>query len=603
MANLSQQKRERMLKFLEKIKESNKDELAVIAINEIENELITKKYGLVWEHHEERVDIEVQTKIPVFKEVKEKEIVANTESNDFNFLLEGDNLHSLKLLEKTHRGKVDVIYIDPPYNTGSKDFKYNDTFVKKEDAFKHSMWLSAISERLSIARKLLQEDGLIFISIDEKECFQLKVLCDEIFGEDNFIASLVWQKKKGGSNDSKYVATEHEYILLYTRNKNKLSNIFLPHDESYLKRYKEEDSVSRFYWDTFKRKSGKQYYPITCPDGTVLQYEENGDPISWLRSEARFRSDLEIGDTRIIKINDKWTVHFKQREPEGKKPRTILQDVGTTSTGSEELKKMFGKGNIFQNPKPTSLIKFLLNFKANKNITVLDFYAGTGTTAQAVLELNKTDGGHRHFILCTNNEENICEEITNMRVRKIILGYDFQGKKEDVLFERKLTIKDLSQIEFILENISNMTNDNKDRYTKIEQTLLDGVIKVVGQNDYNGKVEGIPANLKYYRTGFVDKTLEDGSSVSSVLQQYIKELVQLEHGVSLDGENYILLLSDEDADELEKRPEQLEKCKGLYISTSVLLTSPQEKLFKDIEIKYVPDYYFENELREVGEVW
>lgn len=184
MANLSKEKRDKMLAFLEELRKNNVDDKNLLAINEIENFINEKKYGLVWEKHSEQVDTDLESNILVFTEEKEKKIVAN-EEEDYNFLLEGDNLHSLKLLEKTHGGKIDVIYIDPPYNTGNKDFKYNDTFIDKNDGYSHSKWLSFMERRLEIAKKLLTDDGVIFISIDDNEQAQLKLLCDSIFGEEN----------------------------------------------------------------------------------------------------------------------------------------------------------------------------------------------------------------------------------------------------------------------------------------------------------------------------------------------------------------------------------------------------------------------------------
>jgi len=187
MANLSQKKRERMLAFLDTLKRKNADDDDTLrAIGEIENELNSKKYGLVWEKHEEAVDIKIKDYIPVFTEDHEREITAAPGKN-YNFLLEGDNLHSLKLLEKTHKSKIDVIYIDPPYNTGNKDFVYSDEFVAKDDSFKHSKWLSFMESRLRLLKILLSENGAIFISIDSHEQSQLKLLCDEIFGEENFL--------------------------------------------------------------------------------------------------------------------------------------------------------------------------------------------------------------------------------------------------------------------------------------------------------------------------------------------------------------------------------------------------------------------------------
>lgn len=225
MANLSQLKRQRMFEFLQKIRDEHKDDDSVLmALGEIESELNAKKYGLVWEQHEEAVDVKVRTHVPVFTEVKDREISANPGEN-YNFLLEGDNLHSLYLLEKTHKGKIDIIYIDPPYNTGKKDdFIYNDEYIDQNDLFRHSKWLSFISTRLKIAQKLLANDGVIFISIDDNEYASLKMLCDEILGINNYIATLIWQKKKGGGNDSKYVATEHEYVLVYAKSVSNIAN-------------------------------------------------------------------------------------------------------------------------------------------------------------------------------------------------------------------------------------------------------------------------------------------------------------------------------------------------------------------------------------------
>ncbi len=543
MANLSQQRREKMLAFLETLKEQHSDDDSLIAIGEIEKELKAKKYGLVWEEHEEAVDVQMKTQIPVFTEVKEREICAD-ESDAYNFLLEGDNLHSLYLLEKTHKGKIDVIYIDPPYNTGKKDdFRYNDAFVVKEDTFRHSKWLSFMAERLKIAKRLLSEQGIMFISIDDNEHAALKMLCDDILGEQNYITSLIWQKKKGGSNDSRHVATEHEYILVYANDVEILNNIFIEYAEDYVSRYKEKDEIGRYFWDTFKRKSGKQYYPITCPDGTVLQYEENGEPISWLRSEARFLSDLKAGETRIIKVNGKWTVHFKQRQPKGYKPRSIITEYGTTSTGADQLKKIFNITNKFSNPKPTTLIEFLIKFSPNKNSIILDFFAGSGTTGHAVLKLNAEDSGHRNFILCTNNENGICEEVTYQRLKTVITGKRADG------------------------------------------------------SEYS---EGISANLKYFKTDFVDK---DSEELSDELLEHIAEMIELEHGIKVDNQKYVMIMTDEEMDEFEQNITSYTDLKAVFVNQDILLSATQQKLLDSLTSYVIPNYYFDFELREVGELW
>ena len=386
----------------------------------------SKTYGLVWEDKPEEVEERLRNEIPVLIEDKKRALTDAGLDAPNHILIEGDNLEALTTLAYTHAGKIDVIYIDPPYNTGNKDFIYNDSYVDSEDSYRHSKWLSFVSRRLRIAKKLLSERGIIFISIDDNEVSNLRLLCDDkdrgFFGENNFIAQLIWQKKKGGGNDSKFVATEHEYVLVYAKNIFETPNIFIPYGNEYLARYKETDEFGRFFWDTFKRKSGKQYYPIECPDGSILEKEDNGEPISWLRSKPRFLSDLAKGEARIVKIKDKWTVHFKQRQPEGYKPRSLMVEYGTTSSGADSLKNIFNVTRVFDNPKPIELLSFLLKF-GGKNSMVLDFFAGSGTTLHAVMQLNAEDGGKRQCILCTNNENGICENVTYERNKRVINGY------------------------------------------------------------------------------------------------------------------------------------------------------------------------------------
>ena len=223
MANLTQTKRTELIKYIEKLKELHNDDESLIMLNQIEKDLISKKYGLVWEKHEENVDVMMKDNIPVFTEEKNKEINFDRDNDYYNFLLEGDNLHSLKLLEKTHKGKIDVIYIDPPYNTGTKDFVYDDLFVDKQDGYRHSKWISFMNERLRIAKKLLSNTGTIFISIDDNEEAPLKILCDEIFGCENRIGVVTVVHKPEGRNQAKYFATSNEFALFYAKNK---SNFF-----------------------------------------------------------------------------------------------------------------------------------------------------------------------------------------------------------------------------------------------------------------------------------------------------------------------------------------------------------------------------------------
>ena len=225
--NLSKIRRNKMLNTINEIKKKITDEETLTNLSMIENELTKKKYGLIWEEHEERVDKELETKIPTFEEVKDKEIVSNPDDK-FNFLLEGDNLHSLYLLEKTHKEKIDVIYIDPPYNTKNSDFIYDDKIINAEDTFRHSKWLSFMNRRLKIAKNLLAHNGVIFISIDENEFSQLKLLCDEIFGEQNFIDCIIWNKRV--PKNDKGIGNIHEYILLYAKKNHYKYKFLMPKD-------------------------------------------------------------------------------------------------------------------------------------------------------------------------------------------------------------------------------------------------------------------------------------------------------------------------------------------------------------------------------------
>ncbi len=349
-----------------------------------------------------------------------------------NLYIEGDNLEVLKLLQETYLEKIKMIYIDPPYNTGN-DYIYSDNFFLEKNEYIensgqldeegnrlvknfdnngrfHTDWLNMIYSRIKIARDLLTDDGLIFISIDDNEVRNLKIICDEIFGEKNFISQLIWQSKKGGGNDSKYIAVEHEYIIVYAKNIANLENFYESYSEEYIKRYKEQDEIGKFYWDTFKRKSGKQYYPITCPDGTILEYDEDGNQISWLRSKNRFNEDIKNGEIRIIKINNKWSVQFKQRMPLGKTPRsifkteTVISNQGTTSSGATDIYNYFRK-DVFSNPKPIDLIEFLCGFSLKKDDIILDFFSGSGTTAEAIMKLNIKDKENNKYILVQLNEE------------------------------------------------------------------------------------------------------------------------------------------------------------------------------------------------------
>lgn len=468
-SNISKQKRERMMQFLSKLKEEHKDDDSMlIALDEIEAELNAKKYVLVWEEHEESVAVMMKDNIPVFTECADKKIHAS-DSDDYNFLLEGDNLHSLHLLEKTHKGKIDVIYIDPPYNTGSNDFIYDDNMIDNSDGFRHSKWLSFMSERLSIARNLLSNEGLILISINEIELYALKLLCDSIFGEINFLANFIWQSTPG-SNTGLDIKTVTEYVICYAKNKTYCTtgaNIIECDEEKYNLQDEFVERRGKYTLNKLDRRmTGQHYsdalnYQITMPDGTKLFPGNNIEKQSywnWRWSQSKVQWGIDNGLIVFKQIKGNWAVYFKQYFKVNNKDELIQRtqpyqnlikelDGINSARGTQEVMGIFNSKK-FDYPKPINLLKYLLNVHANKNSKILDFFADSGTTAQAVLELNKEDGGNRKFILCTNNENGICENITNQRIKTVITG-----KRED-------------------------------------------------GSDYS---DGIPTNLKYYRTDFVSK--------------------------------------------------------------------------------------------------
>lgn len=264
-----------------------------------------------------------------------------------------------------------------------------------------------------------------------------------------------------------------------------------------------------------------------------------------------------------------------------------------------------GEKGKFNNPKNLEMIKYLIRLFPKRDALVLDFFAGSGTTGQAVLELNKSDGGNRRFILCTNNQNNICEEVTYKRLKNVIEGYKFQGNKETVLYEKSLDIDDLYNMESIIETVDQIEERSRQNFTRIIKKLEGNVLKIVGQDIVEEKVEGIPANLKYYKTDYIEKfDQNENYNIREELLKHIVEMVQLEHGVKIDNKEYIIILSDNEVDKLEHEKEKLKKCKTIYLSSQVLLTKKQEKLFDDFDIDLVniPDYYFEYELREVGEI-
>ncbi len=341
-----------------------------------------------------------------------------------NLIIQGDNLKALKALLPTYSGKVKCIYIDPPYNTGNDKWIYKDNVnspmikewlgkvVDKEDLTRHEKWCCMMMPRLKLLKELLHEEGVIFISIDDNEESHLRVLVDEIFTASNFLGKLPRRTKIGGGSAASDFAIEHDYVLVYAKNKPQLPKLFIPHDPDYALRFKEEDKDGKFFWDTMERSStATKPYKITAPDGKILTGK-------WFRAEETFKKDLETGDVRFLSKKDgSWSVQFKQRIGAGKKIRSLIENE-FKSDQAEYAE--FGIPIKFEYPKPVSLLKELIQVSTEDDDIVLDSFAGSGTTAHAVLELNSENQGNRKFILV--EQEEYANTITAERVRRVIKG-------------------------------------------------------------------------------------------------------------------------------------------------------------------------------------
>lgn len=570
--NLSREKREKIINNIEIMRNKLQDEPELlVTLNEIENQLKRKKYGLVWENHEEKIDKELENKIPVFEENKELEIKKD-KSKITNFILEGDNLHSLYLLEKTHKNKVDLIIIDPPYNRGLNDFVYDDNYIDKSDSFKHSKWISFMNKRLIIAKKLLKDNGVIFINIDDNEFAQLKLLCDDIFGEENFITCFPWHNRTSVQNDTD-ISINHEYIIAYAKKRRitnrrlkssnkdiwyKTEDFVIQPKETDSSKYSNPDNDPRGIWkaDPFDAPNIRPNltYEIVNPTTGVKYLPPKGR--CWRTEPEKYQKLLE--DKRIVfgkngNSRPQLKVFYSEVKMKGEIRNSWFDaDIYDTSTnGKKELLNILPDKKIFNTPKPVNLYKELIKMSISpkvKNPVILDFFAGSGTVGQAVLEEFK--GDNAQFILCNSNENNICKEITYERLKRVIEGYN-------------------------------------------------------NQKGYN--VNGIDSNLKYYTIKYIDKNSneDEGYYIENELSKYTREMVQLEHATNIEDNNeYQILFSDDDVDEFANDETKLEKCKIIYLDNNALITKDEIEKFEknNIKICYIPDYYFEKEIMEI-EQW
>ena len=378
----------------------------------------SKTYGLVWEDKPEDVEERLREELPVLTEVSDRAIISDNPDAPNHIIIEGDNLEALSTLAYTHAGKIDVIYIDPPYNTGNKDFIYNDSYVDSEDSYRHSKWLSFMSKRLRIAKKLLSDRGFIFISIDDNEFANLRILCDDIFLATNFVASPVRRRRKSQANLSKNISTIHEYVLIYRKSAEfELNKIEANID---LSDYKNPDNDPRGPYKTMPcTNKGGSRYSVTTPSGRVISEE-------WRFKEETYYALLN--DDRLVfprggAGKPRYKLFLSDKEDKGVIANSWWAELESNQEGASLLKEIMDGEDVFNNPKPIGLLKFILTLGSINNSYILDFFAGSGSTLHATMQLNAEDGGKRTCILCTNNENGICENVTYERNKRVINGY------------------------------------------------------------------------------------------------------------------------------------------------------------------------------------
>lgn len=557
---------------------------------------------------------------------KDKSMTDKVSLND-NLIIHGDNLKALKALLPTYAGKIKCIYIDPPYNTGNENWVYNDNVnspmmqewlgkvVDKEDFTRHDKWLCIMMPRLKLLRELLREDGVIFISIDDHEVSHLTMLMDEIFQEQNYVATLVWQKNSGGGNDSSHIAVSHEYILCYAKNINNPSFRILnvPPTESMLKTYNLEDEyvttrgkyTLRNLNDFSIGDRPGLHHDIECPDSTFLDGEEH----RWRCDENTFKRRLRENRIVFLKNDDDewdvfWKLYINEQKGEliidedgtilslGKKPNTLLYKLAFTGDGKKDLMKIFGS-SPFSYPKPTKLIKCLLSIACKKNDIVLDSFAGSGTTGQAVLELNGQDGGNRKFILIQMPEAIKQKVYINKKTGEEV-DKPKKGETTSKVVEKPFALEDGTKLREIIDIIeyrlkkltqsgNSITNTNETQKNSLKGTF--SYFELGDPIEMESILEGdkLPGYLELARYVFYTATGEE----------FDPEKVDEERNFIGESKDYeVYLFYKPDIEYLRTTALTLDKAKNLgeYKDKKRLVFAPSKYLDHDYLLEYRIDY-------------
>ncbi len=658
MANLSKIKRDNMIAFLEELKKTHADDASIRAFNEIENHLREKKYGLVWEEHSEEVDELLAENIPVLTADPERRLCKD-EALPWNFIIEGDNLQALYLLEKTHKGKVDCIYIDPPYNTGAKDWKYNNNYVDSSDVFRHSHWLSMMNQRLKLAKKLLRTDGVLVCAIDENELATLTLLLEDVFGTDYHIDTICVIHNPRGVQGDNFSYTNEYALFIYKKGSHPIEN----------REIAEEDIDWRDLRDngheSLREDAATCFYAIKVKDGEIIGFGENKT------SDASFhpnRNEIEADGTINIYPIDKSGIERKWRynresvvgikhllrvkEIRGVYDIELGKNFGTYRTvwtdkkfdSNEHGTKLINDivpSNDFDFPKSLyNVYECIYAVTKNRpNAIIIDFFAGSGTTGHAVLLMNRLLGGNRKFILCTNNaigekkekefkkeyprliNENgyiiesspefeeyskkygIASSITYPRVSSVIVGYHSTKGVKVILHEVKISVKMLMETrknQKLQEEINQVIEAQRGNYDEIKVVFEEGAIRIYGIGPSHTEVGGLGGNLKYFKCDWTPRKPED-YLLSNVLCLHIREMIELQNAIEIDNVKNVLILNKTDFKNIIMNPEVYAQIENIWVNQNIVLGSEELKLLEVKGFKYIPREFFGQELREAAE--
>ena len=437
-----------------------------------------------------------------------------------NLIIEGDNLLGLKALLPTHQGKVKCIYIDPPYNTGNEGWAYNDRVnsplmedwlgkvVDRDDLTRHDKWCCMMLPRLKLLRELLADDGAIFVSIDDNEVHRLRALMDEVFGEENFITTIIWHKMDSPKNMAMHFSEDHDFIAVYARNAEVWRPNPLSRSDRMLDRYKNPDDDARGPWLLSDLAARNRYdqgrYSITTPSGRIIEGPPAGS--YWRVRKDRF-DELEK-DGRIWWGKDgrnrPGIKRFLSEVREGVVPQTLWpwKEAGSTRNAKQELSQIMELGpaeDVFITPKPSTLLKRIVQIATDKDSIILDSFAGSGTTAHAVLALNKEDGGNRRFVLIEC--EDYVDAITAERVRRVIKGYRHSGVQRTELLNEKLSWARLKDADSLVAEVEVLEGGTGGRFDKIRKQVKDDRLIVTGEKRITERTKGLDGTFSYFKLG------------------------------------------------------------------------------------------------------